>query len=175
MIKQQELFEIIFSDAHLVDIDLSAWDRRIVLYVLADHVGRIAGNRLPMFAVEFGRVHNWNMAFNHLDHAPPIDLGPDEHVQWRIHNYRVEDAADELEISLWSPSASPSMVIVCEDVLIWELDYEGLYQLFPRWSQPGSGFVRPGLDVMLGYGYSDRLQASEYADYRLKGFKKYRR
>jgi len=85
-VDQKELFELIFSDALLVDIDLSVWDKRISLYVLADRVGRVAGNLLPMFVVEFSNMRSWNIHFNHLSFDPPIELEPDEHVQWRIRS-----------------------------------------------------------------------------------------
>lgn len=177
MIKQKELFERIFSDAHVLDIDMSMWDKRIALYVIADHVGRVGGNRLPMFVVEFTRVHSFNIDFNHLTYNPPIDLASDEHVQWRIDHYDVKSTQNGIEIVLgtFNTSSSPQTVLVCEDIDIWELTYDDLDTLFPGWERPYSGFIRPGLDVMLGYGYADRLQGREYADRRLQGIKKGRR
>ena len=175
--QQRELFERIFEDAHVVDIDLSVWDKRITLYVLADHVGWTANNQLPMFAVEFSRVRSWSVQFNHLDYDPPIELGPDEHVQWQIETYDVEqvEAGWEITLGTFFRSSSPKMTLICEDVDIWEVADDALHRLFPGWSKPFMGFIRPGLDVLLGYDYADRLQGREYADYRLRGARKRRR
>lgn len=175
--QQKELFERIFSDAHVVDIDLSVWDKRIALYVLADHVGRTANNKLPMFVVEFAAVRSWNVEFNHLSYDPPIELGPDEHMWWLVDTYNIEHVGDGLQIRLgqFAGGSMPSMTVVCEDVDIWEIPAEGLNRLFPDWSRPGVGFIRPGLDVLLGFGYAERLQGREYADRRLQGIKKGRR
>jgi hypothetical protein len=39
MMQQMAFFEQIFSDAHLIDIGLSAWEKHIALHLLADHAG----------------------------------------------------------------------------------------------------------------------------------------
>ncbi len=55
--QQMTLFQQIFSDAHLVDIDLSAWDKYIALYVLAELAERpwsTADGRLPLFKYSTG-------------------------------------------------------------------------------------------------------------------------
>jgi hypothetical protein len=145
---QSALFEQIFSDAHLVDIDLSAWDKLIALYVLADHAGRTADNRMPLFFVEFLRVRSLDIRFNHLGGDPPLKLGPHEHVQWWIDQFRVEPVDGGLQIALWGFSSSPRMALVCEAVNIPEMPLEIPYRLFPTWSKPGSGFIRPGLDAL---------------------------
>ena len=64
------------------------------------------------------------------------------------------------------------MSLVYEDMSIWEISYEDLYTQFPGWASPRSGFIRPGLDVLMGYSYADRLQGREYAERRLQGKKK---
>ena len=94
--QQMTLFRQIFSEAHVVDIDLSAWDKYIALYVLAELAERpwsTADGRLPLFKVEFVRVRSCHIAFNHLSHDPPIELGPHEHVQWRIYDFAVQPIA----------------------------------------------------------------------------------
>lgn len=142
--QQMALFRGIFSDAHLVDIDLSAWDKRITLYVLADHVGRTADGRKPLFAVAFARVRRWDIEFMHLSHDHSIELEPDEHVQWQLDDFRIQFGDDGLEIALWGLPATPRMSIVCEGIDIWEVPLDIPDRLFPGWDRPSQGFVRPG-------------------------------
>lgn len=96
--RQKKLFEQIFSDAHVVDIDLSSWDQFITLYVLADHTEREESGRKALFAVEFGRVYGLNIRFNHLDMKP---LRPDEHFQWTADDFRITSMDGGLKVSLW--------------------------------------------------------------------------
>ncbi len=140
-------FERIFSDAHVVDIDLSAWDKQIALYVLADHMERSVPGEMPMFIVEFLHVRHWEITFNHLSHDPPVELGPHEHVQWWIDDFDVQPVEGGRQITLWGLSSSPRMTLVCEDVHIREcpLDRPETKWLFPEWFRPSSGFIRPGL------------------------------
>ncbi len=145
---QRDLFEVIFSDAHLVDIDLSGWDKRIALYVLADHAGRTVDNRLPLFIVEFYRVWHWDLRFNHLLHDPPIVLEPDEHVQWLLDDFFIEPDERGIRITLWGTSTSPRMTFLCEGVRIREMPLDVPDSLFPGWVRPSRGFIRPGLDAL---------------------------
>jgi hypothetical protein len=141
----QTLFETIFSDAHLVDIDLSAWDKSIALYVLADHVERTADGHVPMFIVEFTGVHNWNIDFNHLTSRAPIKLNVDEHVQWIIYDYSIERDGGLLEIMLRGHAASPRMTFSCDGINIQQISTDTPDRNFPGWREPSHGFIRPGL------------------------------
>ena len=145
---QAALFERIFSDAHLVDIDLSAWDKVIALYVLAHFVEGVADSRAPLFCVEFARVRRWDIDFNHLAHDPPIELGPHEHLQWRIDQFDVQRVEGGLRITLWGASQFPRLSLVCDGVSIHEMPREIPNRLFPGWAKPFSGFICPGLDAL---------------------------
>ena len=141
-------FESIFSDAHVVDIDLSAWDKQIALYVLAHFMEPSVPGEMPMFIVEFLRVRHWEITFTHLSFNPPLELGPHEHVQWRITSFEVQPVEGGRQITLWqNASTSPHMTVVCEDVHIREfpLNRPETKRLFPEWFRPSSGFIRPGL------------------------------
>jgi hypothetical protein len=148
--QQMTLFQQIFSDAHLVDIDLSAWDKYIALYALAELAERpwsTADGRLPLFKVEFVRVRSWHIAFNHLSQDPPIELGPHEHIQWRIDDFDVQPMADGLEIALRGALlSSPHITLICEDVYIQEIPLDIPFRLFPGWNKPYTGFIRPALE-----------------------------
>lgn len=143
--QQRQLFETIFSDAHIIDIDMSAWDKLIRLYVIADHAERSTPGRLPLFAVEFVRVHQWNMFFNHSS-ATLIELGPNEHLHWLPYEFTISEDQAELIITLWGSPTTPRLTIVCEDVLIREVSYTSLDKTFPDWSKPRRGFVRPSIE-----------------------------
>lgn len=149
--QQKELFELIFQDAHLVDVDLSAWDKYIALYVMADHAGRTKSGRKPMFVVEFIRVRSLHVVFNHLSYDPPIEMRPDEHVQWLFDRWEIEPDEESLRITLWALAhpAGPRLTLVCKDISIREMSYDTIDRLFPEWSSPSSGFIRPGLDAMV--------------------------
>ena len=109
-------FERIFSDAHVIDVDLSSWDKSIDLYVLADHMERVeGGSSLPLFAVHFRRARSFKLESN----APSVPgLAADEHVQWRIDHFQVDEGDNEITISLSGFEASPRVEIVCEEVQI---------------------------------------------------------
>src|SRR5581483_4740785 len=61
-----KLFKQIFSDANVIDVDFSVWDKSISLIVVADHVDSPAVPVLPVFAVDFIAVHIFNCAFHHI-------------------------------------------------------------------------------------------------------------
>lgn len=141
------IFEQVFSGAHLVDIDLSRWDKRVVLYVLADRMGYRQGNRLPMFAAEFIRVSRLEIAFSHLLDNVSVSLAGDEHVQWVLYEYSIRHFEHGLEVTLWGLPSTPRMTLVSEDVIIREVASTQIDAVFPGWNKPFGGFVRPGLDM----------------------------
>jgi hypothetical protein len=143
--QQRQLFEDIFSDAHIIDIDLSAWDQVVKLYVITDHAPRTTPGRLPLFMVEFLRVRQWNMSFNHLE-VTFHELGPDEHLQWRSDSWEIDTNERELLITLSGSGYTPRITIVCADVSIQEIAYAPLDRYFPGWSRPGRGLVRPSIE-----------------------------
>ena len=149
---QQELFMQIFSDAHLVDVDLSSWDKQISFYVIADHLQHLPEGRLPLVVIEFIRVHRFDMKFNHVSNDNLIELGPDEHIQWWFDGADVEFIDERWHITLKSESlpSSPRTTIVCEDVNIWQMRNDIPDKLFPGWNKPRAGFIRPGLEVLSG-------------------------
>ena len=63
--EERDLFETIFEDAIVVDVDLSKWDKLVSLWVIADHAPLRADGRLPLFVVEFVRVRELGICFRH--------------------------------------------------------------------------------------------------------------
>ncbi len=140
------LFVWIFEDAYLVDIDLTSWDKFIALYLVAPHAAeRYERNRL-LFIVEFHRVRNWNITFNHLDHDPAAEDGPPEQLVWRIGHFAVQPVEGGLQFAFWGSDYHPHITIVCESVDIREMPYQIAGRLFPGWDMTPRRFIRPGLD-----------------------------
>ncbi len=143
---ERRQFEQIFSDAHVVDLDLSGWDKSIDLYVLADHMERVEGNRLPLFSVHFLRARSFSLESG----ASSVQgLAADEHVQWRVDDFRIDEGDGDITVSLWGSEASPRLKIVCEDVQINPFPLRVFDELFPGWSTPRSGLARPGPGALM--------------------------
>lgn len=140
-----ELIEQIFSDAHVVDIDLSSWDKAIDVYVLADHMPHAEGDRLPLFKVKFMRVRSLRLE----NAAAPLEgLGIGEHAQWRIDDFRLEEHHGETTVELWGMDPSPRLEIVCQELEIQPFPLSTFDELFPGWTEPRRGLARPGPEEM---------------------------
>lgn len=143
----RKLFEQIFSDAHVVDLDLSEWDKSTDLYVLADHVESAeGGGGPPLFALHFLRARSFKLEH---DAASVEGLAPHEHVQWSIDDFRLEETPAEISVSLWGMESSPRIEIICEDIQINPFPARVFDELFPGWSEPYRGLARPGPGAMM--------------------------
>lgn len=147
MFDQQD-FTTIFSDAAVEEIDFSEWDKRIDLFVFADHMP-FEGDRLPLYRVAFVSPHSFAMEYNR--EKMDLDLPPGEHIHWWIEESRLERVG-----ALWSvlllpsqPSA-PQLRVLCEDIEIERSSTSALLALFPQMKGRTSGVLaRPGLARML--------------------------
>lgn len=141
----QGLFAQVFSDAHVIDVDLSEWDRRISLCVIADHVEVPTPVRLPIFIVDFLHVSKFSLTFNHL----AIDLEDEgRHFQWRIDDFKVKESGGRLMISLFGSRTWPRLVLECRDIVFRQLPLAMLDTLFPGWNAPYSALARPGIESL---------------------------
>lgn len=140
----RELFEQVFSDAHLVDFDLSVWDKAVSVYVLADHLPRSPDGRLPLYKVVFETPSEMHLDFRHLS-GP--DLSDGEHVQWQIARYELHECDAAVEIKLWGFSRSPVLTLSCSNVLFQEIDLALVDRAFPRWDRPCAGLIRPSIEM----------------------------
>lgn len=134
---QHELLRV-FSDAHIVDIDMSQWDVKISIWVLADHYFAWS-DRMPLVAVDFQGVAELSMSIPRL--AP---LSDQRHYQWRIHDFVYSRPNELHSLKFWGIESSPIMTIVCEGIQIRLEDHAILDRLNPKWTQPYSGFARLG-------------------------------
>jgi hypothetical protein len=140
----RQLFELIFSDAHVIDVDFSQWDQHVDLCVVADHTQVRTPPRLPLFLVEFWRVSKFALTLNHLE----VQLDrPEQHFQWNIDDFRVDKAGQRLAISLFGGKTWPGLQIECADIRIRQLPNSILDNLFPGWNRPHSGLARPSIEA----------------------------
>ncbi|HVK74446.1 MAG TPA: hypothetical protein VM734_14040 [Kofleriaceae bacterium] len=138
----------IFSEAHIVDVDLSEWDRRVSLLAIAGHVERVEPSRLPLLLVHFIGVRALNLQFRHFH----VQLPDEDHVQWQVDQMSREPTAVGFRVTLVGSLATPRLdidaaAVETERVTSWELGRE-----FPGWSRPGAPFVRPGIAELLRRG-----------------------
>jgi hypothetical protein len=141
----RQLFEQIFSDAHVVDVDFSRWDERVSLYVVADHAIPSAADRLAVFVVNFERVFRFSVDFNHFE--VKLDEAH-QHFQWNIDDFSIREDQKHLAISLFGGATWPRLEIQCEKVAIRRIANSVLDELFPGWNKPYSGLARPGIEAL---------------------------
>ena len=136
----QEIFDRVFSDAHVIDIDFSQWDKRIELWVLADHYENWR-SRKPLVVVSFVEVQEF--IFSTGEYRP----GTDGHLQWRVDSCEVEEQSNQVRIRLWGSRQFPVAQITCNTIDIKSVPSHILDKCFPGWSKPNAGLARPGLEA----------------------------
>lgn len=136
----------LFSGAYVVDIDFSAWQRSITLYLVSHHASEMRGYYPEVFAVEFERVRQWNVTFQHLERSDE-ELG--DHFYWNIWRYSAERLKQGVEISLWGGEVHPRLVIVCEKIAIRELPGYLLAQAVPNRPESEYAFLRPDIEQIV--------------------------
>jgi hypothetical protein len=141
----RRLFEQIFSDAHIVDVDFSKWDRSICICVVADHVDVPTPTRLPLFIVDFLRVTKFCVMFNHLD----VELDdPNQHFQWNIDEFRIEARQNMVAVSLFGGKTWPRLEIDCGGIELRRIASAILDDLLPGWNKPYQGLARLGIESL---------------------------
>jgi len=137
-------FDTIFLDATVIDVDLSQWDLRIRLVIVAlEETDVLEGGRLPIYAVDFVEASELHCLFQHWDVARKFS--PEGHFQWSVYEVSVSEGADAYVISLSSSPLFPVMTIRCKDVEISPIDHDVLDMLNPGWNQPRQPLARPGI------------------------------
>lgn len=139
----RELFEDIFRDARVLDLDFSIWDHLVSIVVVAVEATAFPKRRLPLYIVDFQRVHRMEIGFAH--YGTSIQFG---HFQWNVFGAEIDDAEGSLRIRLSSSNHLPVTLIECEDVNIRPIENELLDKRFPGWNKPGSPFIRPGVEEL---------------------------
>lgn len=137
-------FERVFSDAHVVDVDLSKWDQLIAVWVLADHFDDWT-DRCPLVVVEFRNARNFTIVFP--QECVELD-SPDHHVQWNIDDMTIREGPTTVTVDLFGSRTSPRLTIECESIEFRRVSHSLLDDQFPGWSRPYSPFARPGIEVI---------------------------
>lgn len=134
--------ERIFSDAHLIDFDLSRWDKQLELLILADHFENYS-NRKPLLKVCFGKLESLELKFNNMG----LELDEEwQHCQWNICELQCCTKKNRKEYRLIGDKPSPDIFLTCENVTFEKLDYRVLDRLFPQWEDPYSPLARRGIE-----------------------------
>jgi hypothetical protein len=139
----KEFLNDVFRDAHVVDLDFSVWDHLVSMVVVAVEASAFPRRRLPLYIVEFQRVHRMEIGFSH--YGVQIESG---HFQWNVYGAEIDGAVGSLRIRLSSSNHLPVAHIECEAVDIRPLENELLDKRFPGWNRPGSPFIRPGVEEL---------------------------
>jgi len=141
-----ETFRRVFSDAHVIDVDFSEWDKQISLWALADHYENWAG-RCPCVVVEFRRVREFSCSMPEPDLTPE---SPGEHLQWNIYEFVADDHGSALYFRLSGSPSSPILQIRCDSVSIRAVPIDALDAVCAGWNRPFAPFARPGIDRLFG-------------------------
>jgi hypothetical protein len=150
MITKQTIdyLKVIFSDADVIDIDLSKWDISISICVIADHVESAIPGRRATLAIQFRGVRAFNWSFHHHDFTKfPLKFDQQEHLNWNI--YRSELVPGEISrLTLGGSEQFPTLQMDFEDVDIKEINPSLFADINPEWANPKSGFARPGIEQL---------------------------
>ena len=132
--KTQKLFEGLFQEAHVVDIDFSKWDKWIRLVVVGGLHPENFNGRGPLHSVDFIGVEELSWKSHHLK----VKLPPNKHCQWVIMDFRIKQDNDWYVISLLSVGLlpTPDLTIRCQDVKIAELSPDIVDEVNPDWNNP---------------------------------------
>src|SRR5689334_22862900 len=136
----RELFDNVFRDAKVLDLDFSTWDCLIRMVVVATEMPAVQG-RLPLYIVEFQRVHHLEISFAH--YGIHLESG---HFQWSVFETEIKGSEGSFVICLSSTKEFPVTILECEDVSIRPLKHHVLDKRFPGWNKPGGPLVRPGVE-----------------------------
>lgn len=140
----RRLFERVFSDAHVIDVDLSEWDKCMSLWVLADHYRDWKG-RCPTVVVTFHNVIEFSC------HMPPADMRLDnrqDHLQWDIYRVDLLEKAESVRAELSGSRYTPGFIIEFEHTEIREVPIEMVDEVCPGWNKPSHGFARPSIEEL---------------------------
>jgi hypothetical protein len=146
--KVRRKFDVIFQEAHVIDFDLSQWDRRLRLVVVAGLVpGNFHGGRGPLHNVDFNGLQElvWRVSAD----GPQELESPNHHSQWVIMKFDVYEQLQADKILLAGFGPTPTLEIVCSDVAISELDAKIVDRVNPSWNKASSPLARPGFEDLL--------------------------
>lgn len=137
----QEILARVFSDADVVDVDFSEWDKQILLWVLADHWADWK-LRKPLVAVTFKGVTQFSIEL------PPDELkvdDPESHLQWHLYESSVETFGEIIRLRVTGMPCAPKLTVDCRRIEFDEYPNHILDKINPGWNRPASGLARLGI------------------------------
>jgi hypothetical protein len=143
--RTRKMFQIVFQEAHVIDVDFSKWDRRLRLVVSAGLVGDNFQARGPLQNIDFVDVSELQWRTHHSGIA--LDSSK-HHFQWVVMEFSLQrrDGYDIVRLSGFGPA--PALDITCRDVRISELDPSVIDRLNPHWNEPYRPLARPGFEEL---------------------------
>jgi hypothetical protein len=143
MNRDNDKLERVFSDADVIDLDFSCWDKRVSIWVLADH-WEDWHHRKPLVIVDFNNASEFKLDF------PDKGNGPDaqsQHVHWHIYSIEIAKKS-AFDVSLRGSASSPELRICCEAVSFRTFSIEKVDILNPGWDEPYRGLARPSISKL---------------------------
>ena len=137
----KRLLQVVFQEAHVVDIDFSQWGRFIRLVVSAGLVRDNFEGRGTLHCVDFIEPVNVNWSTGSWNF--PLE-STEQYYQWVIVELEVEkdEGLDTIRLSGVGPS--PTMEVKCKSVVISEFDAAIVDAVNPSWNEPYGPLARPG-------------------------------
>jgi hypothetical protein len=137
---------IVFSDATLVDIDLSLWDSVVSIYVIADHIKTAVPGKRALIAVRFRGVRRFDWTFRHHNFDKfPLNIDQNHHLNWNIYKMKIV-RANVSRLTLSGSEQFPVLKINFEDIDTQCIDHALFGDVNPDWNTSGSGLARPGIE-----------------------------
>lgn len=149
MIRQDALFEEIFRDAEILDVDFSDWDEEIRLCVIGCDVGYDGspGWRSPIFIVVFKEVTRLECKFRH--HEVRAETGV-QRFRWRIDSSECSSVDGRQVVVLTQGNVLPALTIEYRTQQIHPVAHDILDQLIPGWQKSGNqGLIRKGIKSLI--------------------------
>jgi hypothetical protein len=153
MTKDKEvLIEAIFSDAQVIDIDFSNWDKFISILVVADHLkSTFYNHRLPIYEIKFLQTVKISFNFNHHDDNIFIDNN-DLHYQWMIDQSSIDnDKNGNYFLTLFQNNNQPKIEISFKDLETKEISPQYFDEINAKWFKPNSSLARKDIKSLYNF------------------------
>jgi len=132
------LIDRVFSDADVIDVDFSEWDKQISLWVLADHWSDWR-ERKPLVAVRFKRVTHFSIE---VPISAAISDDPESHLHWHVYESAVETIGEITRLRVEGLRSAPKLTVECRSIELEEHPIHLLDTINPEWSRPAAGLAR---------------------------------
>jgi hypothetical protein len=138
----RNLLERVFSDAHVIDIDFSSWDKHISILVVSDHY-EARSDRCSVLVIEFRNVRVFACSMP----QPEMRLDePERHLQWNVDDFEIQELNATIRLRLFGSPSSPILNVECEGIEIRPVSNRMLDETFPGWNRPFAGLVRQSIE-----------------------------